>query len=425
MGAQLDWELVKGFATALLVGALVGLEREKHRQADQNSESPGLRTLIIVAEIGAVAGWLTQLLSSPWPLAAVVLAVAAAVVGAYVTTARVQPEALGMTTEFATLAVCLLGAVATLGHVSLAAGLGVVTAAVLAYKQSLHALVAKLGWDDVYAGLRLLVAAFIVLPLLPDRPIDPLGALNPASLWRLVLLISSLSLVGYVATRWLGPGRGIALTGITGGLVSSTAVTLSFARDSTSATSGASARCDALAGGVLLAWSIMFVRVIAEVLIVNPAIVTRVVLPFAAMALAASAAAGWLLRAAGHRDASRANEVPLTNPFSLTAAARVAAFFAIVLVFVKVAQRQFPGTGVYVVSGIAGLTDVDAITLSMAEQARSGDVRQAVLAIVIASVANTIVKAALVVAVGHPGLRRRIVPATLAVLAIGGAVALF
>ena len=104
-----------------------------------------------------------------------------------------------------------------LGHRELAVGLGVVTAAALAYKQPLHGLVAKLGWDDVYAGVRLLVATFIILPLLPDRTLDPWAALNPYKLWLLVILISSLSLVGYVATRWLGAGRGTALTGITGG----------------------------------------------------------------------------------------------------------------------------------------------------------------------------------------------------------------
>ena len=109
--------------------------------------------------------------------------------------------------------VCLLGAMTMLGHRELAIGLGVVTAAVLAYKQPLHGLVAKLGWDDVYAGVRLLIATFIILPLLPDRTLDPWDALNPYKLWLLVILISSLSLVGYVATRWLGAGRGTVLTG--------------------------------------------------------------------------------------------------------------------------------------------------------------------------------------------------------------------
>ena len=118
--------------------------------------------------------------------------------------ARTQPDALGLTTELAAIAAFLLGAMTTLGYRELAVGLGVAVAAVLAYKQPLHGIVYKLDRDDVYAGLRLLIATFIVLPLLPAEPVDPWGALRPRSLWMLVLLISSLSLVGYVATRLLG-----------------------------------------------------------------------------------------------------------------------------------------------------------------------------------------------------------------------------
>ena len=232
MNAPLDAATLQGFGTACLIGALIGLEREKHRRTEDDFGSPGLRTFILVAEIGGIAGWLANALSAPWIIGVALGAVALGVVAGYVVAGRNETAGLGLTTEFAALVVCLLGAIATLGQSPLAIGLGVLTAAVLAYKQSLHGLVARLGWDDVYAGVRLLIAAFIVLPLLPDRPIDPWGALNPASLWRLVLLISGLSLVGYVATRWLGERMGTALTGVTGGLVSSTAVTLSFARQS-------------------------------------------------------------------------------------------------------------------------------------------------------------------------------------------------
>ena len=153
--------------------------------------------------------------------------------------------------------------------------LGVVTAAILAYKQPLHSFVDKLGWDDVYAGVRLLIATFIALPLLPNEPIDPWGALNPYKLWLLVILISSLSLVGYVLTRWLGPARGAALTGMTGGLVSSTAVTLSFAKEAREKPK----KSAALACGILLAWVVMFVRVVILVGIVNRALLTHVLDP--------------------------------------------------------------------------------------------------------------------------------------------------
>lgn len=416
MNAPLDAATLQGFATACLIGALIGLEREKHRMTEDDFGSPGLRTFILVAEIGGIAGWLAHALSAPWIIGVALGAVSLGVVAGYLVAGRKEAAGLGLTTEFAALVVCLLGALATLGQSPLAIGLAVLTAAVLAYKQSLHGLVAKLGSDDVYAGVRLLIAAFIVLPLLPDRPIDPWGALNPASLWRLVLLISGLSLVGYVATRWLGERMGTALTGVTGGLVSSTAVTLSFARQSRE--NGDDAQAPALAGGILLSWAIMFARVVVLVFIVNPALMPSVLVPFAAMAAAATAWAIWSLRRTP--EAARGTgDVPLTNPFSLTAAAKFAAFFAVVLVVVKVAERQFADTGTYVVAALAGSADVDIITLSMADQARTRDAAVAIAAIVIAVVTNTVVKAGMVALLGSAGLRRRVLLAACTVLAAG------
>jgi uncharacterized membrane protein (DUF4010 family) len=182
------------FATAILLGALVGIEREKRKEEEEKTgHIAGLRTFILLALLGAAAGWLSQTLSTPWILAAALLIVGAVVVTGYFVTARSSQDGKGLTTEVAAVVVFLLGAMVMLGYSALAIGLGVVTAAVLAYKQPLHGFVEKLGWDDVYAGLRLLIATFIALPLLPNEPIDPWGALNPYKLWLLVILISSLS----------------------------------------------------------------------------------------------------------------------------------------------------------------------------------------------------------------------------------------
>ena len=175
----------------------------------------------------------------------------------------------------------------------------------------------------MYAGVRLLIATFIALPLLPNEPIDPWGALNPYKLWLLVILISSLSLVGYVLTRMLGPARGTALTGLAGGLTSSTAVTLSFAKEGR-------------------------------------------------------------------------NQPQLANA---TAAAKFAALFAVILLAVKIVQQTMPPSGLYAVAALSGLVDVDAITLSMAELAKSGESRVAVIAIVIAALSNTLVKCGMTVVV--------------------------
>src|SRR5262245_8639514 len=356
------------FATAILLGALVGIEREEKRKAEEEpGHIAGLRTFILLALLGATAGWLSKDLSNPWILAATLLTVGAFVVAGYVVTAREGDAAKGLTTETAAIVVFLLGAMVMLGYDALAVGLGVVTAAVLAYKQPLHGFVEKLGWDDVYAGVSLLIATFIALPLLPNEPIDPWGALNPYKLWLLVILISSLSLIGYVLTRLLGPARGTALTGLAGGLASSTAVTLSFAKEARDKPK----KSAALACGILLAWVVMFVRVVILVGIVNSALLTHVLIPFAVMAVVAGAFAAWLYYRSGPSGATTAKgDVDLKNPFSLTEAAKFGAVFAVVLLVVKLVQAYFPPQGMYFVAALAGLTDVDAITLSMAEFAK-------------------------------------------------------
>jgi uncharacterized membrane protein (DUF4010 family) len=207
-----------------------------------------------------------------------------------------------------------------LGYSELTIGLGVVTAAVLAYKQPLHGFVDKLGWDDVYAGLRLLIATFIALPLLPNQPIDPWGALNPYKLWLLVILMSSLSLVGYVLTRLLEPSRGVALTRLTGGLVSSTAVTLSFSRDARDHPQMTNA----------LAWAVMFLRVPVLVAVVNRALLSQLLIPFVVMAVVVAAFAALLYFRDGSVKRGKATgHLEVENPFSLTAAAKFAALSSV------------------------------------------------------------------------------------------------
>ncbi len=409
------------FAAAILLGALVGIEREKRKSEEEPDHIAGLRTFTLLALLGAAAAWLTRAQSSPWVLGVALLIVGAFVVVGYAVTARERPQSSGLTTEVAAIVVFLLGAMVMFGYRELAIGLGVITAAVLAYKEPLHSFVGKLGWDDVFAGLRLLIATFIALPLLPDRTVDPWGALNPYSLWLLVILISSLSLVGYALTRWLGPGRGAALTGLAGGLVSSTAVTLSFAREARDDPQNAIA----LACGTLIAWAVMFARVLVLVAVVNLALLATVLVPFLVMGLVLGAFAAVLYFPEGGADGTATKgDLRVTNPFSLTAAAKFAAFFAVVLLAVKIVEQSFPPGGVYAVAAIAGLSDVDAITLSMAESARSGAAEMAVIAIVIASLVNTVVKCGIAVVLGGWVLSRPLLWATAATLAAGLAAAL-
>ncbi|MBS1241212.1 MAG: MgtC/SapB family protein [Gemmatimonadetes bacterium] len=413
-------ETIRDFAIALFIGALVGIEREKKKASEKDLGLGGIRTFILVAMAGAVSGWLSVRLESPWIFAAALVIVAALVLAGYILTVHEGKASPGLTTEIAALVIYLLGGTVMFGYPALAVGLAIVTSATLAFKEPLHGLVEKLGRDDIYAGLKLLIATFIVLPLLPNRTVDPLDALNPYNLWLLVILISALSLTGYVAVRMLGQTRGTALTGLFGGLVSSTAVTLAFSKRSREARDGDLG--DALAAGILLAWVVMFLRVVVEVAVVNTGLLPRLIEPLAAMAAVAAVGGGFYLRR-GATVASRAvreSEVPLTNPFSLTSAIKFAAFFAAVLLLVAVVKRTMSGQGMYMVAGLAGLTDLDAITLSMAGYAKAGgDPVVAVNAIIIGALTNTVVKGAMVATLGTVALRRRVTLATVVVLSVG------
>jgi uncharacterized membrane protein (DUF4010 family) len=421
MAVELDPTVVRNFLVALLIGALVGVEREKRKASSAEVSFGGLRTFILFAEAGAVSAWISSQVGSVWIFGVALLAVATVVTVGYVLESRVNPDSFGLTTELSAICVFLLGGAVMYGNAEIAVGLAVVTASVLAFKQPLHGIVEKLGTDDIYAGLRLLIATFIVLPLLPARTIDPWNALNPYALWLLVILISSLSLVGYVAMRWLGNARGAVVTGIAGGLVSSTAVTLSFARQSKLERDRQGG--DSLATGILLAWTVMFARILVAVAIVDASLLSKLALPFGAVGVVAATGAAVCYRR-GSRGTQSGSEpttdVPLRNPFSLLAACKFGLLFAMMLLAVKLSQTYLPLGGLYAVAALAGLTDVDAITLSMARfSGQGGDATVAAGAIVLAALSNTLVKCGLVVGLGSRSLGARIAVATAALVVAG------
>jgi len=410
------------FAIALFIGALVGIEREKRQEEElangevQQRGTGGLRTFILLAEAGALAAWLSVKLATLALFIGAGVLVTAVVLAGYAAASR-QSGQLGLTTEIAALVTYLLGGTVVFGYAEVAVALAIVTSAVLAFRQPLHRAVEQLGRDDLYAGLKLLIATFIVLPVLPDRTVDPWQALNPWRMWWLVILISGLSLVGYVATRALGARRGIPLTGLFGGLVSSTAVTLALSRRSREAAGGA-ALAHALAAGILLAWATMFARIGVVLAALDGALLRRMAPLLVTWMGVAAAAAAWHHHRG--RDGKQSDDdVPLRNPFSLAAAMRFALLFAAVLLVVRGVELYLPSAGLYVVAALAGATDVDPITLSLASTTREIAATTAATAIAIAATSNTLVKCGMVAALGAPALRRPILVSTGAVLGAG------
>jgi uncharacterized membrane protein (DUF4010 family) len=416
----MDLIVIRDFAIALFIGALIGIEREK-RKREEDAGVGGIRTFILLSMAGAASGWLSLQVGSPWIFVATLLLAVGFVIAGYTVTVGSGAAEPGLTTEVAALVTVLLGGLVMYGWPALAVGLGIITAAVLAFKDPLHGLVEKVGQQDLYAGLSLLIATFIILPILPNETVDPLEALNPRSLWLLVILIAGLSEVGYIAVRALGASRGTVLTGFFGGLASSTAVTLSFAKQSKEE----KAPVDALAAGILLAWLVMAVRILVLVIAVHRPLLREVALPIGTIGILTLASAVYFWRRGAGAKARDGEDVSLRNPFSLAAAIRFALFFAVILLVVAAVRKYLPPSGMYLVAGLAGLTDVDAITLSMARLARDGggDVL-AERAITIAAVANTLIKGGMVMTLGSRDLARRITPAALIIL-VAGLVAAF
>jgi len=397
------------------------LEREKKMAQEGTIGIGGIRTFLFFSLTGALSAWLSRQTGNSWIFVSGFMVVSMFALTGYFIQARHKPENVGLTTAMAGIIVFMLGGSVMFGHRDVSVMLAIVTSAVLAFKKPIHGVIHRFGDDDIRAGLKLLIATFVVLPLLPDYPVDPWRALNPYKLWMLVILISSLSLIGYVAVRWLGTRRGVALTAFSGGLISSTAVTLSFSRRSIdeSVASG-----KALSAGIVLAWAVMFIRVITEVLIVYPQIVQELWVPYLVMiVIALSVSAFFFFQSAGPSE-SGGKDIAFRNPFNLISASKFALLFAFILLMVKLVELHSTGAGFYIVAALAGTTDVDAITLSMADYAKQGgDSRTAVAAITIASLSNTLVKCFICAILGSSILRKRIIIAAIAISA-GGLISL-
>jgi uncharacterized membrane protein (DUF4010 family) len=407
------------FAAALLIGALVGLEREFVQQRSGEQEFGGIRTFSLMALLGAVGAYLTRDYGIVVFVAAYLGLILLLWASNLSTALRGFEE--GITSEIAALLVPLFGAMVIWDYASLAGAMGVITALLLALKPRLHDLARQMSAADLRATLEFALISAVVLPLLPNKGFGPFGVLNPFQIWLLVVFVSGIGFFGYILMKTLGTEQGIGVTGLLGGLVSSTATTLSFA--------GRSKVNDTLstmlARGILLASSVMFPRVLIEVAVVNSALLPRVILPIGAMFVASVLVFFFLWRVKRGDEQDEPGKVELSNPLRLQTAVTFGLVFAVVLVVVRTANEYFGSAGVYVASLLTGITDVDSITLSVSELALSGSLepRVASIAIVIASLVNTTAKGVMALVLGSLKLRKTILRAFGIVLIVGLAVA--
>ena len=382
---------------ATLGGAAVGLERQWSGHADgPAARFAGIRTFTMLGAVGGFSGWLwTAGITAP---AAILFAGAVTIVAAaYLAASR---QDIDGTTEIAALVVLAAGLIAGTGFVRLASGVIALVALLLIEKSRLHSLVQRFDDVGLRSGVRFAVMALVVLPLLPEGPYGPLGGVRPRELWSLVLFFSGLSFAGYLARRLVGAGHGYFVTGLLGGVASSTNVTLTFAR-----TSRNDPTMDrALAFGAVAANAILYPRVIVATAVLNPAVVLPLVSYLAAPAVVAALIA--LIGALPSAAAERPGDVSPDNPLQLAAALQMAVLFQVVLMVVHLARAWWGASGVLTSAAVLGLTDVDALTVSMA-RGMANAVSPAIVATAIAVgvLANTGMKLGLALFFGSPRFR--------------------
>ncbi len=391
--------LLQKLAVAVLIGLLIGLEREHSRPKD-NKIFAGVRTTPLIALLGFTAGLIASF-TSYWVYFVIFASFASLVTTSHVFSAK--SGKLGGTSEVAIMIVFLLGTIVYFNFIILAAVIAVVVMLFLTLKFQLHQFVGKVSEEDLYATLKLAIITVIVLPLLPDKTYGPFDVLNPRLIWYMVILVGGISFVGYILIKVFGEGKGISITGLLGGMVSSTAVAFSLSRKSKENAS----LSPNFAVGILLASTIMYPRVFIVVLILNSSLLTSLWIPLLTFTIA-----GFIVSLVMSKKFTNEKHeaIELNNPFRLKSAILFGVIFGIVIFAAKAGQVYLGSGGVYAASALAGITSVDAIVLSLAKLA-GGNVSTevAVIAVIIATISNNIVKAGIAVVSGSDVLKRYVI----------------
>ncbi|MCB1760616.1 MAG: MgtC/SapB family protein [Gammaproteobacteria bacterium] len=402
------------FGAALGLGMLIGLERERTRGEERTFA--GVRTFSLIALLGATSAYAGAQLAIPWVVGVVFAALVLLVAAAYQVTAK--NGSIGATTEVSALLTFLIGGLCLWNEVEIAGAVAVATMLVLALKGWLHDLAKKIEPADVAATLKFAIITLIILPLVPNTNFGPSGleVINPYKTWLMVVLIAGLNFAGYILVKVVGREHGLGITGLLGGLVSSTAVTLSFSQRSR----GEPALAPVLALAILLAWTVMFFRVVVEVGVVNLSL-AQALAPGMVLMGVVSFAICYLLWRQGRSD-EKGEVSSGHNPFELGDAVKFGLLFAVVIFVARAAQLYFGDTGLYLAGALAGLTDVDAIALSMANLAQQEPevAGAAARTIVIAVISNTLVKCGMAIWLGAASLRRAMIPISVALALAGG-----
>ncbi len=378
----MDVLLILKFLIALALGALIGIERERKKEG---AEFAGVRTFILIAILGTISAYLSQDFPYFWIVSFAGLVVLVGL--SYLVTTRKNDD-VGITTEIAAFLTFALGMLCFADEgMLLAPILAIIITTLLAIKPHLHQFAHRVSEKELINTLKFLIIAFVILPILPDEVMGPLAVFNPFQIWLMVVFISAISFTGYILMKFIGPERGLGVTGIVGGMVSSTAVATSMA----ARVKESELLMKAAVFATVVASSMMFLRMLFEVSVINPTLLPQLSAPMMVMGILGILLGVFAWRRAEIRQIDA--DLKLDNPFSLKPALIFGALFLAILFLSKIANIYLGSSGVYLASIISGVADVDAITISMALLAPDTiSNNTAVTAITLAAISNTVFK---------------------------------
>lgn len=378
----MDVLLILKFLIALALGALIGIERERKKEG---AEFAGVRTFILIAILGTLSAYLSQDFPYFWMVSFAGLVV---LVGLSYLVATRKNDDVGITTEIAAFLTFVLGMLCFSDEGMLLAPIfAIIITTLLAIKPHLHQFAHRVSEKELINTLKFLIIAFVILPLLPDEVMGPLAVFNPFQIWLMVVFISAISFTGYILMKFIGPERGLGVTGIVGGLVSSTAVATSMA----ARVKESGLLMKAAVFATVVASSMMFLRMLFEVSVINPTLLPQLSAPMMVMGVLGIILGIFVWRRTEVRQMDA--DLKLDNPFSLKPALIFGALFLAILFLSKIANIYLGSSGVYLASIISGVADVDAITISMALLAPDTiSNNTAVTAITLAAISNTVFK---------------------------------
>lgn len=390
-------------AISLSLGLLIGLQRER-------VEAPlaGIRTFPLITLFGSICALLSHSFGG-WTLALGGAAIGALLTVGHYSRARVGSDVAGLTTEVAALLMYGIGAYLMVGYLSVAVTLSGCVAILLYLKEPMHRFASAVGTEDFRAIMQFVLISLVILPVLPDRPYGPYDSLNPREIWKVVVLIVGIGLSGYVLSKFFQGRTGTLLTGLLGGLVSSTATTLSYARQARE-----NRECSTVAATiVIIASAIAYARMLIEVAVVAPQSFEELAPPLLAMLAWMLVLSFGVSATLLNRTDGRLTAAPARNPAQLKSAVAFGSVYAVVSFAVAATQANFHGGTLYWVAAVSGLVDVDAITLSTARLTSLGRIpsEQAWRLIIAASIGNLFFKGALAITLGPPAFRRQIAAA--------------